>query len=269
MAASPFPGMDPYLERHWLDVHLSLVGSSRNVLNELLPDDLIARGEERIAVGGDADGGLPPSVYGPDVRVFQINENLSDAYASGAGGTAVLAPYKMTAIVEPVREHYIEVVDSRGGDRLVTVLEVLSPTNKLGAGLTAYLAKRGQLLRAGVNVVEINLVRAGGWWSMAQPADGLPADVQATYCVLVHQSNAAAPARWLQPVRLDEPLPDVNVPLRHDDDPVRLPLQSLVEGAYRNGRYASTLQYNEPLDPPPTREEAATVERLLKATGRR
>jgi hypothetical protein len=41
---SPFPGMDPYLERHWPDVHSALVMSARGVLNELLPPDLVARG---------------------------------------------------------------------------------------------------------------------------------------------------------------------------------------------------------------------------------
>ena len=40
---SPFPGMDPYLEAHWGDVHTTLMVYARNQLNEQLPGDLAAR----------------------------------------------------------------------------------------------------------------------------------------------------------------------------------------------------------------------------------
>jgi hypothetical protein len=45
--ASPFPGMDPYLERFWRDVHASLITYARDQLQDRLPTDLIARIEER------------------------------------------------------------------------------------------------------------------------------------------------------------------------------------------------------------------------------
>jgi hypothetical protein len=45
----PFPGMDPYLERHWGDVHSDLIAQTRTTLNGELPPDLIARTEERVA----------------------------------------------------------------------------------------------------------------------------------------------------------------------------------------------------------------------------
>jgi hypothetical protein len=47
---SPFPGMDPYLETHWLDVDTALIAESRRSLNRSLPDGLVARAEERIAI---------------------------------------------------------------------------------------------------------------------------------------------------------------------------------------------------------------------------
>jgi hypothetical protein len=46
---SPFPGMDLYLERSWGDLHLSLIVSACDSLNERLPEDLAARAEERPA----------------------------------------------------------------------------------------------------------------------------------------------------------------------------------------------------------------------------
>ena len=38
---SPFPGMDPYLERYWRDVHASLLIYARDQLEDQLPNNLI------------------------------------------------------------------------------------------------------------------------------------------------------------------------------------------------------------------------------------
>ena len=64
---SPFPGMDPYLERHWGDVHTSLVTYARDQLQKFLPRDLRARVEERVVVSG---WNRPRSLF-PDVRVIE------------------------------------------------------------------------------------------------------------------------------------------------------------------------------------------------------
>jgi Protein of unknown function (DUF4058) len=45
---SPFPGMDPYLEAHWLDVHPRLIVEASTVIQDQLGDDLVARIEERL-----------------------------------------------------------------------------------------------------------------------------------------------------------------------------------------------------------------------------
>src|SRR5256885_6518067 len=47
---SPFPGMDPYLEARWGDVHQSLITYARDALQPNLPPDLRARVEERVFV---------------------------------------------------------------------------------------------------------------------------------------------------------------------------------------------------------------------------
>ena len=64
---SPFPGMDPYLEAHWRDVHHRLVTYTSDFLQDGLPQSLRARMEERVFVE-DEEGGLR-GIY-PDVRVF-------------------------------------------------------------------------------------------------------------------------------------------------------------------------------------------------------
>src|SRR5579872_6216298 len=52
---SPFPGMDPYLEQFWPDLHASLIIYTRDQIEEQLPATLIARVEERIVLEVEED----------------------------------------------------------------------------------------------------------------------------------------------------------------------------------------------------------------------
>src|SRR5579872_2914323 len=102
---SPFPGMDPYLEPHWLDVQGALVGETRRALNRLLPAGLVARMEERIAIESDED------VFrrvGPDVRVF--SPSTADP-SEGATGAVIEAPYKLVIDLDPIVERFIRILD--------------------------------------------------------------------------------------------------------------------------------------------------------------
>ena len=65
---SPFPGMDPYLEQHWRDVHHALITYARDQLRPMLPHDLRPRIEERVFV--ESDDGEPLEIY-PDVYVVE------------------------------------------------------------------------------------------------------------------------------------------------------------------------------------------------------
>ncbi|MFL5339567.1 MAG: DUF4058 family protein [Gemmataceae bacterium] len=60
---SPFPGMDPYLESHWRDVHASLIIYARDALRRVLPSSLRARVEERVVV--ETPRGSTRRVYSP------------------------------------------------------------------------------------------------------------------------------------------------------------------------------------------------------------
>src|SRR4051794_9246635 len=128
---SPFPGMDPYLEPHWLDVHTALIGEARRVLNRSLPPGLVARAEERVAVESD-DERLHR--VGPDVRVF--SPSTADP-AEGAGGVAAIeAPYKLVVDLDPIIERFIRIIDQQG--QLISVIEFVSPTNKRQPGLSRF-----------------------------------------------------------------------------------------------------------------------------------
>ena len=63
---SPFPGMDPYLERHWGDVHRRITTYICDSLQSRLPEDLRARMQERIYIELPH---LKRAIYYPDVTV--------------------------------------------------------------------------------------------------------------------------------------------------------------------------------------------------------
>ncbi len=236
---SPFPGMDPYLERHWLDVHASLIISARNALNQRLPDDLIARAEERVAVEAGPDditGGARRRI-GPDV--------LLD---------------------DPIIERFIEIIDIAGGERIVTVIEFVSPTNKAD-GLQDFVNKRNELLAGGVNFVEIDLVRAGDWRRLLRP-HGCPAGAIAPYRAVFRLPSASATG-YIHPFSLREPLPVIKIPLRVNEKPCELPLQPLIDDAYRDSRYDRTLDYSRPCEPALEPDDAVWADELLRAAGQR
>lgn len=234
--------MDPYLEPHWLDVHSALVAEARRGLNHSLPRGLVTRVEERVATESDED--LIQRV-GPDVRVFSRSPPVVE--------------------LDPIIERFIRILDDAG--QLITVVEFISPTNKRQPGLDDYREKRASLLSGGVHVVEVDLVRAGNWRALMRP--GLcPAEAVSPYRTTIRTSGTR-PSAYLFPISLREPLPEIPIPLRPADKPVRLALQPLLAGVYDDGRYEQTIDYRLPLDPALERDDAAWADSLLKAADRR
>ena len=131
---SPFPGMDPYLEAHWRDVHARLVIYASDALKGVLPRSLRARVEERVVL--ETPEGLSQDDRYPDVRVVEFRPERGRPRQ--ANGTAVAEPILLARETEPLTEPYLEIIDVGSGNKVVTILEVLSPTNKTpGAGMIA------------------------------------------------------------------------------------------------------------------------------------
>lgn len=105
---SPFPGMDPFLERHWRDVHARLIIYASDRIQEQLPSGLRCRVEERVVL--EPPQGQARSLY-PDVRVVK----KPNGAAEGVG-----------AYGEGMTETFLEVVDVASGNKVITVVEVLS-----------------------------------------------------------------------------------------------------------------------------------------------
>src|SRR5580700_2109214 len=163
---SPFPGMDPYLEdpAFWADFHRRFITYCSNAVLDSLPDGYDARIDEKIRVVIPEE---PGTRYYPDVAVT-AGPTLETTTQATEGTTAVAVdPVQMTEI-EEVRDVWIEVL--RRPDReLVTVIELLSPSNKVGDGLRDYTARRDEFLHQHVHFVEINLLIGGQRPRIASP----------------------------------------------------------------------------------------------------
>ena len=261
---SPFPGMDPYLEKHWGDVHHRLVTYACDSLQGHLPSDLLARVEERVYV--ESPVGRERTIF-PDVRVITGGaRKRRTPRLNGAVGVA--EPLIIQLPDEPVTEGYIEIIDVGSGKRVVTVIEVLSLANKTpGEGRNLYGAKQRELLEAKVSLVEIDLLRAGPW-AMSFPENCVPTSHRSTYQVVVRR-GWKLPAAEIYRVPLREPLPIIGVPLRPTDADVPLNLQALIEMCYRNGGYDQDLDYWVEPEPPLAPRDARWLDRLLRAKGLR
>jgi hypothetical protein len=251
--------MDPYLEPHWLDVHSALVIEARRALNRTLPSGLVARVEERVAIESE-EGAWRAA--GPDVRVFApAQHHPTEAQAA----ITLDAPYRLVVELDPVIERFIRVLDDSG--ELITVIEFLSPTNKRVPGLEDYRQKRAAMLSGGVHVVEIDLVRQGNWRALMRPATCLP-DAISLYRATVRVAPDTVGGS-LYPIDLRHPLPEIQIPLRPSDQPLRLPLQPLLDTVYADGRYDQTIDYAKDPDPPLDDADAAWADQTLRAAGRR
>ena len=253
---SPFPGMNPYLEHPyiWPDFHQTFVTALRTALTPQVVPAYFVRVQIQVYLRGADDDdrqliGIPDAEVGPEPG------------GGGGAGTAtatatIQAPAEVTVPdLLDERHAYLEILD-RDGRQVLTVIELLSPTNKYaGVHRDAYLRKRRDLLSAGVNVVEIDLLRGGP----RLPLDGLPV---CSYYVLVARA-ARRPKADVWPVRLREPLPTVPIPLAPGDREARADLQAVLHRVYDDAGYAYGV-YRRPPVPRLPPDDAAWAEALTR-----
>ena len=257
---SPFPGMDPYLEQYWGDVHHALCTYARDMLRRGLPPGLIARMDERTIIEDEVEG---DRTVIPDVRVVD----------RGAGGTAlatatlaVAEPLVIEVEDEPVVEGFIQVIDTRSGGRVITVIEFTSPANKIGkAGREMYRQKQRELVAGGVNLVEIDLIRTGPW-ILRVPERRIPSARRGPYNICVSRGGRLSRFE-VYPIRLQDRLPGIRIPLRTTDPDAVLDLQALIDQVYENGSYGYDVDYTQPPRPPLPQPENGWAEEKVKTSG--
>ena len=255
---SPFPGVDPYLEAHWRDVHTALVVYIRDQLASQLNSRLRARVEEQVVVeADDEDQGPSTRRMVPDARVFESARGPERVGTPLAVVTPAVQPLIIPSPFEATNRR-VEIVDR--ADRLVTVVELLSPGNKIGRDArTDYRLKQVQLRAAGVNLVEVDLTRAGRRALSVHP---IPRAYRTTYQACVYRAHGTRPQFEVYAIPLQHPVPPLRVPLRSRDADAVLDPQPLLARAYEAGGYDDT-DYSIPPVPPLGRADAAWAAELL------
>jgi hypothetical protein len=258
---NPFPGMNPWLEEYWRDMHAKLLVYACDQLNAELPPDLHARVDERLAVDAEKE---TQRTYIPDVAITQPWDRPAGPVLGEGGVRVTAAEPTIVDFGQEILRH-VEIVDSR--ENIITAIELFSPSNKYdGESRHNWKQKRLDYLRAGISLVEIDLLRGGGWTlpdrSLLKPIP--PGRLCHHVCV----TRPPWPSRHeFYVLRLREGLPTIRVPLRRTDPDAALNLQTLVDQCYERGRYERTIDYTKPPDPPLPDEEKAWVKELLSSAG--
>lgn len=272
---NPFPGMNPYLQAHWPDIHTRLIAYLADAINEKLPPGLQARAQEGLTVGVDED---LRTIY-PDVKVVEFNDDdaaldFEDDYNSGNdGGVAVMdavtvsIPKRIKVPRGTLTERWLEIIDLDAQERIVTTIEILSPANKRSPGKEAFRQKQGECIAAGINLVEIDLIR-GGDFVLTAPEAEVPIKYREPYRICIRRLRRPTTAEFFR-ATFREPLPNIPIPLRAKDRDIVVSLQPLIEDVIRKGRYTH-INYQMPLsDPPLSEADEQWMDSLLKEAGLR
>jgi hypothetical protein len=159
-------------------------------------------------------------------------------------------------------EHHEELIEirQRGENRLVTLVEVVSPANKTTmAGRDAYLAKRREAKNAAANLVEIDLVLQGKA-TLDYSRDGLP---DWDYAVTVTRSKQ--PDRFeIYKATLQERLPRFRLPVAQDDRDVVVDLHTIFTRCFDQCVFANKIDYKRDPATVLTDEDRKWLNDLLK-----
>lgn len=217
---SPFPGMNPYLENP-----------------ELWPE-----GHHRL-ITAIADAIAPP--IPPKYRVaIEKRTYLSDGEDQTPSNTTLSAQSESVTVILPmpeeVREGYLEIREVTTG-RVVTAIEVLSPTNKrAGKGRETYETKRREVLSSPTHLVEIDLLRDD------KPMRIMSETQKTDYRILVSRRNRR-PLAQLYAFTVRQEIPKFPLPLQLGDTEPLVDLQSLLIGVYERAGFDLAVDYSRQL----------------------
>jgi hypothetical protein len=260
--------MDPFLEGPiwWGGVHHGLITFMWTTINALLPAGYRARLAERLyVVQQDRD------IY-PDVFVAKRPGTRKPGRRRAAKADGVIAcdpPHVL--LVEPmeVREGYIDIVRLEKPSRVVTSIELLSPSNKTpgNPGREQYLAKQRALLASQTSLLEIDLLRQGAH-TVAAPQPLLT--VHGYWCYLVSLHRGGEGGRFeVWTITLQQRLPRIPVPLADGDPDVVFDLQALFDRVFDEGEHADEVDYQPDPTGPLGPADAEWVDALLRQRGLR
>ena len=259
LPTNPFPGMNPYLEHPgiWPGIHNRSIVHLGDTLARQLRPEYIVRVEQRVHLSEepDASGQRPYRI--PDVTVLDPGWAAERAIAleteprQSEDAIAVELPAP-----ELERENYLKIIQTANRE-VVAIIELLSPTNKLGAGRKEYLAKRAEVQYSLSHLVEIDLLRSG-------PPMPVVGDVPGgDYRILVRNARLA-PDASLYVFSMRQPIPHFVMPLAEGSEGIAIDLKPILDEVYVLGSYDRDINYQTDPEPPLSDDDCAWLDQLLR-----
>lgn len=251
---SPFPGMDPFIEgSDWEDCHVGLIAELGAVLVPRLRPRYIVRNERRVY--DEHEVADHDRFIRSDVAVLAGDDRGEAEWTAAA--TTVTPVLVNLPMPEEMRETFLTIRELTTKE-VVTVIEVLSPTNKRPGsdGRSEYLRKREEIIGSRTHLVELDLLRGG----LRMPtADPLP---RGDFYALVCRSRRYKAEVYAWPLR--HRLPKVPIPLANGDPDVEIDLQDVFTSVYDRAGYDYSLDYSRPVEPVLNESDVTWVASILK-----
>ncbi len=253
--ASPFPGMNPYLEQpaFWSSFHNRLMVAIATHIAPALRPRYYVEVETRVYMDmpeGELLIGIPDAIV---LGGHRPNPDPIIQRPVTRSNIALRNPPKTITLPMPieVKERYLEVREV-GNNRVVTAIELLSPTNKRkGKGRDLYEAKRLALLSSASHFIEIDLLRENPPFSIGENT------TVGSYYILVSRASERPQAN-LYTFTLQDSLPEFLLPLQEAEESIVVDLQKIFEEVCEQASYDLRIDYTQPLCQPalPPEEES-------------
>ena len=265
---TPFPGMDPYLERPslWHGIHNRLIAAIADILGPLLRPRYFVAVEERSYLDDPSPAGF---MTVPDVGV--VGPYSARPVAVLEWPATVAEPQIVELLMpEQIRETYLSIqevgsnalatdlwLDSDDGLKVVTILEILSPWNKGSReGRAQYTRKREEVINSYTNLVEIDLLRAGQRFVQTRQDNY-------HYNILV-SSAPMRPRAQFYTFTVRQPIPTFRLPLQENDEWPVLDLNIILHDLYERAGYDLRINCKAEPVPPLDADDATWLGSLLR-----
>jgi hypothetical protein len=251
--------MDPWLEQPvlWPGVHNRLITA--------IADEIVPKVAPRYYVDVEQHTyltllDLDQFLSRPDIIVGRTKsrEPLPRPDEEKASATVgILELDVQVPVKDRVEEWYLE-IRRVGTGKLVTVIEVLSPTNKSpGAGRKKYCKKRNRIFGTNTSLVEIDLLRGGKPLPIT-----IAQRITSDYRILVSRAQARPRARLIA-FGVRQPIPSIPIPLLPKDPEPALDLNAVLHALYERARFDLMLDYAKPPVPPLSKADAAWARDII------
>jgi hypothetical protein len=259
--------MDPYLEHpaRWTNFHDQLIVTLGHTIAPIIAPRYWVSIQERVYIGEPGDTDFIRQldhIRRPDVTISRVP---GVSLESTLSATAIAEAEPLTVYVpvrEQIREKYLEIT-ALPSYEVVTVIEVLSPTNKqAGDGRLEYETKRNEILLTDTHLIEIDLLRAG------QPMriDGDPGGT--AYRILISRGDCR-PRAELYRFGVRDRIPTFRLPLRPGDNEPVIALGDIINRVYEQGTFYLVINYTDDPLPPLRGKDAIWADTLLHEQERR